>query len=66
MRRIFAWLLLIGFIILIMNIFWWQFAQEVSVVIYIIIVTLFLYSNLSKNRKSVDTQDEKNNNENTD
>ena len=66
MRRIFAWLLLIGFIILIMNIFWWQFAQEVSVVIYIIIVTLFFYSNLSKNRKSVDTQNEKNKNENTD
>lgn len=50
-RRIFAWLLIVGFLFLLVNLFWLQYAQELSLAIYIVIVVFALFYNNAKARE---------------
>lgn len=59
MKRILAWVLLVGFILLIMNIFWWKIAMEFSFVIYIAIVAFFLLSRQAEKKKEEEEQNNK-------
>ena len=51
-KRILAWVLLVGFVLLIMNLFLFHFAQEASFAIYIILVLFVLFSNKTKAREN--------------
>ncbi len=57
-KRIFAWVLLAGFVLLILNLFVFKFYWQLSMVVYLIIVFAFLLTN----GKLVQTQ---NSNENS-
>ncbi|MGI6562846.1 MAG: hypothetical protein ACOX3Q_09830 [Clostridia bacterium] len=54
-KRITAWVLLIGFLLLIMNLFWWRFAPELSLTVYIVILLYGLFS-----KKLVKSDDDQN------
>lgn len=44
-RRIFAWVLLIGFILLLLNLIVFRFYWQLSMVVYLVIVFAFLLTN---------------------
>ena len=51
LRRVLAWILLIGFVLLLLNIFVFKIEIEISLVIYVLIAGVFLLSN-SYNKKT--------------
>lgn len=61
-RRIFAWILLAGFVFLILNLIVFRFYWQLSMVVYIIIVFAFMLTN----GKLVHTQDSDNKNNSDD
>lgn len=44
-KRIFAWVLLAGFVLLILNLIVFRFYWQLSMVVYLIIIFAFLFSN---------------------
>ncbi len=60
MKRIFALILLIGFVLLIMNMFWWKLAPELTLSIYVILVVYFLLSSREKRREENENRDHHN------
>jgi len=45
MRRIMAWILLAGFVLLLLNIIMFQYYLEVSILVYLIIAIWFIFTN---------------------
>lgn len=45
MKRVFAWILLIGFVLLVLNILTFQFFLTQSIFVYIIVIVIFLFTN---------------------
>lgn len=56
MKRIFAWVLLVGFVLLILNLIVFRFYWQLSMVVYLVIVFAFLLTNgkLVKTKESDD------------
>ncbi len=54
MKRVLAWILLVGFVLLIVNILTFKFLLGPSVMVYILVVVLFLFTNkpYSSNNKT--------------
>lgn len=57
MKRVLAWVLLVGFVLLIVNILTFKFFLGPSVMVYILVVVLFLFTN--KSYKSNNNKTEK-------
>ena len=58
-RRILAWLTLVGFLFLLVNLFWLKYMQEVSLGIYIVIVVVFLFTNSEKKREEREREEKR-------
>ena len=50
-RRIGAWAAIVGFIFLILNLFWFKWYTELSAVIYIIIIVIYALFFMGKNKR---------------
>lgn len=49
LKRVLAWILLAGFVLLIMNIMVFRFMLEASIMVYVIVAVIFLFT--MSNRK---------------
>jgi len=61
-KRVFAWILLIAFVLLLLNIFVFRVYWELFMVVYIIIVVAFVLSGGKLFRQSDDEDEHKDNN----
>lgn len=52
MKRVLAWLLLVGFVLLLVNILTLKFLLGPSVMVYILVVVLFLFTNRPNNSRN--------------
>lgn len=50
-KRIFAWVLLVGFVLLLINLLTFQYLLEQSLILYIIVAALFLMSNNKRKKR---------------
>ncbi len=50
-RRIGAWVAIVGFVFLILNLFWFKWYTELSAVIYIIIIVIYVLFFMGKNKR---------------
>lgn len=57
LKRIMAWVLLVGFLFLILNLIVIRFYWQISMVIYLVIVFIFLFTN--KKRSSSDNTEDR-------
>lgn len=48
LKRILAWVLLVSFVLLILNILFWNFFLGPSLIVYALIAVTFLFSNRKK------------------
>ncbi|QNU65542.1 hypothetical protein EHE19_011445 [Ruminiclostridium herbifermentans] len=59
MKRVLAWILLVGFIFLLVNIFTFKFLIGPSVMVYILAIVLFIFTNKPYNSKSNEAEKDK-------
>lgn len=56
MKRVLAWISLVGFILLLVNILTFKFLIGPSVMVYILIIVLFLFTNKPYNSRKIEAE----------
>jgi hypothetical protein len=59
MKRVLAWVALIGFVLLIVNLLTFKFLIGPSVMVYILVIVLFIFTNKPINSRSNDVEKDK-------